>query len=157
YQLGILAEESGSRVLQICTDSVYTGSKGSYVESDLSDATDVYGRTKSLGEVRLPNVHCLRCSIVGPELEGCAFVLEWLRQQPGLAKVTGYTNHLWNGVTTLHFVKLCIGLMTSECDLPFMQHVIPADVVTQAELLRRLAWEFGRRDITVESVEAEAK
>lgn len=155
YQLGIIAEESGARVLQICTDSVYTGSKGSYVESDLSDATDVYGRTKSLGEVRLPNVHCLRCAIVGPELEGSAFILEWFRRQPRLAKVIGYANHYWNGLTTLHFVKLCIGLMTSQYDLPYMQHVIPADVVSEAELLHCFAREFGRRDVIIEAVEAE--
>ena len=56
-----------ARILQIATDCVYSGAKGHYVESDKHDALDTYGKTKSLGEVSMPNINHLRCSIIGPE------------------------------------------------------------------------------------------
>jgi len=157
YQLGVAAEESGARVLQICTDCVYTGAKGKYVETDRDDATDVYGRTKSLGEVRLPNVYCLRCSIIGPEAGGGVFLLEWLRQQPHDARLIGFTNHYWNGITTLHFARICQGVMTYQPDLPILQHIVPTGEVSKAGLLSLIGAEFDRRDITVDEVEAETK
>jgi dTDP-4-dehydrorhamnose reductase len=157
YQIGVAADESGARVLQICTDRVYTGAKGRYLESDRHDATDVYGRTKSLGEVRLPNVFCLRCSIIGPEAGRGVFLLEWFRQLTRDARITGFTNHYWNGVTSLHFAKICLGVIRHEPDLPILQHVIPADGTSKAELLDRFGKEFGRRDIKVDAIEAETK
>ena len=54
------AEKIGAKVIQIATDCVYSGANGSYIESDLHDATDTYGKTKSLGEVPALNVMHLR-------------------------------------------------------------------------------------------------
>ena len=62
------------RILQIATDCVYSGAKGRYLETDVHDALDVYGKTKSLGECYFPNSHHLRCSIIGPEQIGRAHV-----------------------------------------------------------------------------------
>src|SRR5271167_3285972 len=67
HELGRYASSVGARVLQIATDCVYSGAKGFYKESDAHDALDVYGKTKSIGESWQPNVHHLRCSIIGPE------------------------------------------------------------------------------------------
>lgn len=55
------------RIIQIATDGVYSGLHGPYDEGAPHDAQDVYGRTKSLGEVCDSHVVLLRCSIVGPE------------------------------------------------------------------------------------------
>ena len=66
----------GARVLQIATDCVYSGAQGAYVETDLHDALDVYGKTKSLGECQEPNVYHLRCSIIGPEPKDFKFLIE---------------------------------------------------------------------------------
>ena len=49
---------------------------GVYVETDLHDALDVYGKTKSLGECQEPNVYHLRCSIIGPEPKDFKFLIE---------------------------------------------------------------------------------
>ena len=70
YLISHRAEAIGAQVLQIATDCVYSGDTGSYSEHHQHDARDVYGKTKSLGEVRAPHVHNLRCSIVGPEFDG---------------------------------------------------------------------------------------
>jgi dTDP-4-dehydrorhamnose reductase len=144
-----------SRILQIATDCVYSGSRGCYLESDAQDALDVYGKTKSLGEVWLSNVNHLRCSIIGPEPRNYVSLLEWFRRQPSNAKVSGYTNHTWNGVTTLHYAKLCHGIIKNDIPLPHIQHVIPDGDITKHDLLDCFARCYGRNDIQITATEAQ--
>ena len=150
------AEKVGCKVLQIVTDCVYSGITGSYTESSPHDATDVYGKAKSLGEVCSPNVHHLRCSIIGPEPEGRPkdSLLEWFLGQPQGATVKGYTNHRWNGITTLAFAKLCHGLMQEGIELLLAQHITPLDVVSKYYLLHHIACFYGRDDIQLDVAEA---
>ena len=149
HQIARQAQKGGARVIQIATDCVYSGSKGSYLESDPHDALDAYGKTKSLGEVTHAQVHHLRCSIIGPEPKERKFLLEWFRGQPQKAKVSGYVNHRWNGVTTLHFARLCRGIIAQNISLAHLQHVVPAGDVTKCELLQSFALHFKREDISV--------
>ncbi len=154
YRLAQAAALNGAKVLQIATDCVYSGAKGQYVESDLHDALDAYGKTKSLGETNLSHVHHLRCSIIGPEPKAFVSLLEWFRRQPQNAVMNGYTNHHWNGVTTFHFAKICRGIITTNMTLPHLQHVVPTGTISKAELLEIFAKEYQRRDITINPVEA---
>ena len=116
HRLARAAERTGCRVLQIATDCVYSGARGDYRESDAHDALDVYGKTKSLGEVHSPMVHHLRCSIIGPELQHHMSLLDWFLGQPEGASLQGFVNHRWNGVTTLHFARLCRAIWTARPD-----------------------------------------
>lgn len=135
--------------IQIATDCVYSGTKGAYVETDLHDATDVYGKTKSLGES--PQVKNLRCSIIGPELKNHKSLLDWFLAQE---RANGFVNHYWNGITTLHYSKMVQGILREGIELPPVQHIVPRDVVTKAELLRIIAKAYDR-DIPVTDVIAE--
>jgi len=154
YRLAHAAARLGSRVLQIATDCVYSGHTGNYRESSAHDPLDVYGKSKSLGEVRSSCVHHLRCSIVGPESKDGASLLEWFLRQPSGANVRGYTNHHWNGITTLQFARTCHGIIRSSLSLPHLQHLVPLDRVTKSELLRSFAQAFGRPDTCIEPSEA---
>lgn len=91
------------RLVHISTDCVFSGVKGKYVESDLPDAADVYGRTKTLGEAPEDSL-VIRTSIVGPELHRKVGLYEWFRAQ---SSCKGFTNHFWNGLTTKQLAK-CI-------------------------------------------------
>ncbi len=143
------AGEAGARVVQIATDCVYGGARGGYAEGAPHDALDVYGKTKSLGEVAAPGVHNLRCSIVGPERRGHRSLLEWLRRQPPGATLEGWVDHRWNGVTTRAFARLCRGLVERGPALPARAHWLPADAVTKHELLTLFARALGRHDLKV--------
>ena len=154
HLLGELARGADARILQIATDCVYSGSRGEYVESDPHDALDVYGKTKSLGESFQENVHHLRCSIIGPEPKDFKFLIEWFRRQPRDATVKGFVNHRWNGVTTLHFARLCEGIITRGLSLSHLQHVVPSGSMTKAAMLHAFAAAFARRDVRIEDVEA---
>jgi dTDP-4-dehydrorhamnose reductase len=154
FELTRVAGAAGAQVIQIATDCVFSGATGRYLESSPHDALDVYGKTKSLGEAPLPGMHLLRCSIIGPEPSSPTFLLEWLRRQPAGASVNGYVDHLWNGVTTHAFARLCLGIVSGGITAPRLQHVIPDGDVTKADLLVMIAKAYGREDITVVPTQA---
>jgi dTDP-4-dehydrorhamnose reductase len=153
-KLAAAAEASSARVIQIATDCVYSGRTGKYVEGDAHDATDVYGKSKSLGEVTSERFLHLRCSIIGPEKKGFVSLLEWFRRQPKGAALNGYRNHDWNGVTTLHFAKVCQGIIRSGSKISGLQHLVPTGDITKAALLRSFAEHLGRGDVTIKEVDA---
>jgi dTDP-4-dehydrorhamnose reductase len=154
HLLAQAAEKTGCRVLQIATDCVYSGSRGHYTETDNHDALDVYGKTKSLGEVFSSRVCHLRCSIIGPEPKGHVSLMDWLLHQAHNSNVNGYTNHLWNGLTTWHFARICLGVIKRDIELPQVQHIVPDGTISKAELLQYLAREYHREDIKITHIEA---
>lgn len=148
HRLAAESARRGQRVIQIATDGVYSGAGGPYDELAAHDALDVYGKTKSLGEVRAPSMIHLRCSIIGPELTTARSFLAWALSSPVGARLSGYTAQQWNGITTLHFAKICAGVIAgAEVDSP--QHIVPADSVSKAELLELALAEYGRDDVVV--------
>ncbi len=147
--LGQVAMESGFKVLQIATDCVYSGRKGSYVETDPFDATDVYGKTKSLGEVPSDSFMHLRVSIIGPEAGRSTSLFEWVRNQPKNAQINGFTDHEWNGVTTYHFGKLCLGIIRKDLFRAGTFHIVPGSRLSKYELVRALAQRADREDIQI--------
>lgn len=154
----LLAAEAEVRelpVVQIATDCVYSGISGSYYEDAPHDPLDVYGKSKSLGEARSPFVLNLRASIIGREMGRASSLVEWFLDSPPGAKLRGFSNHRWNGVTTVAFARVVAGIISSGSFSPGVQHLIPADLVTKGELLRLLARFSGRSDIRVQDFEAD--
>jgi dTDP-4-dehydrorhamnose reductase len=149
YALGAEARLRGTRIIQIATDCVFSGVSAPYDEEAPHDPLDVYGKTKSLGEVPATPFTHLRCSIIGPELGQPRSLLGWLLSQPQDGEVPGFTNHHWNGVTTYHFGRLCRGIIRGGLAPNSPQHVVPADTVSKAELLAIAANGFGRNDLSV--------
>jgi dTDP-4-dehydrorhamnose reductase len=92
------------------TDCVFDGKKGEpYDINDHADAADAYGWSKRLGEVAVkdrPNTIVMRVSIIGPDQnrEGKG-LLAWFLSNPEGSELKGFTNHLWNGITTLEWCK----------------------------------------------------
>jgi dTDP-4-dehydrorhamnose reductase len=149
-ELAALAQSQGFRVVHVTTDCVFSGARGTYSEPDLHDATDVYGKSKSLGEAPSTMVLNLRCSVVGPELRGYASLLEWLIRQPEGAVITGYTDHLWNGVTARALGDIIAGMLRSGHAPRGVVHLVPGDTVSKAELCSLILDAWGRRDVSVE-------
>jgi dTDP-4-dehydrorhamnose reductase len=150
-RLAAAARQTGSRIIQIATDGVFSGGDAPYAEDTPHDAEGVYERSTSDGEIDAPHVLNLRCSIVGTEeRRPPRSLLGWALSQPKGATIAGYTNHRWNGVTTLHFAKLCRGVISEGGPhLPSPLHVVPADAVSKAELLELALSAFERTDVTV--------
>jgi len=154
YELAEVCWKTGARMVHFTTDCVFLGNGGRggaynhYRERDVHDATSLYARTKSLGEVlNNKSVFNLRCSVIGPEPEGRSVsLMEWfLRNSPRV--VVGYGDHFWNGVTTLAISKVIRGMILNAEDLGFGQfprvhHLVPKGQVSKAGLLRIIAKEF---------------
>ena len=131
-----------ARIIQICTDCVYSGEDGDYDENAPYSPTDIYGRTKCLGEVESARVYNLRTSIIGPDGKG-KFLFDKVKNA-GTERWFGYTNHLWNGITTLAFSKICYGIIKNDLNLiDTFQHIVPTDVVTKNELVKIIAEVYG--------------
>ncbi len=144
------ANQRTQRVINFATDGVFSGRQGPYDERAVRDADGVYARSKCLGEVRASHVVNLRCSIIGPEAPPATSLLGWALSQPAGATITGYTNHLWNGLTTFHLARVCAALIGGTVsELPATLHVVPGDGVSKAELLTDAVRAFGRDDLTV--------
>lgn len=143
-----------SKIIQIATDCVWDGARGKYTETDAHNAIDVYGKTKSLGEVPADNFLNLRCSIIGREQKNFYSLLEWFLHQPQNAKLNGFRNHLWNGLTTDAFADICIAMIGNNMWFNGQQHIIPSDILSKAQMLRVFADHFGRKDIQITDMDA---
>jgi dTDP-4-dehydrorhamnose reductase len=138
--LANVAEELGLRVLHVSTDGVFAANAGRCFEDTAASASDVYGRSKSLGEAVSPRVVNVRCSLVGPDGAGGRGLFEWFRRQPRGARVRGFTDQIWNGVTTVQLAELSRLLAEPErfdavrAEGP-VHHFCPNRTVTKHDLL----------------------
>jgi dTDP-4-dehydrorhamnose reductase len=156
FPFSLIKIPSDVRVIQIATDCVFQGLTGQYSEISPHDPLDVYGKTKSLGEVVSPNFLNLRCSIIGREKGTQKSLIEWVLSQPRNAKLNGFTNHMWNGITTLAFAKAVNGLINEGLDFSerSIQHIVPDDSVNKFVLLKKIAEVFDRKDLEISEVES---
>ena len=138
---------------QIGTDCVFSGKKGNYLEGDFQDADDLYGKSKIVGEIPAENKLIIRSSIIGPESGDGRSLLNWFIKNNS-EEVSGFKNHLWNGVTTLNFSKVVQGIINNENYNFDLQHLIPANSVNKAELLKLIKNNF-EKEIKINEINAE--
>ena len=149
YALDELAGDLGFKIIQIATDCVFSGLKGKYKETDLHDAIDTYGKTKSLGEVPSENMMNLRVSIIGPEAGRSTSLFEWVRNQPENSEIKGYSDHYWNGVTSNGFARICRGIIENNGFVAGTYHLLPSDSTTKFDLVTEIANKCDRKDIKI--------
>ena len=122
HQLAAVLSEWGGRLIHISTDCVFDGRRGGYTEEDLTNAEDLYGRTKAMGETTAPNTLTLRTSIIGRELRTHRSLLDWALSQ-NHRTVNGFRQAWWSGVTTNHLAALIVNLIGEHPTLSGIYHV----------------------------------
>jgi len=142
HRLARACGEAGIRMIHIGTDCVFSGEKGNYVESDLPDATDLYGRTKFLGEVDSPNCVTLRTSIIGHELSGRHGLIEWFLAQEG--SVRGFARAVFSGLPTVELAGVVADCVLPNEGLTGLYHVSSAPI-SKYELLGLVMERYGKR------------
>lgn len=159
FPLKIAKEISGTntRVIQIATDCVFNGESGSYSELSPHNAIDVYGRSKSLGEIPSMEFMHLRVSIIGREAGTNYSLVDWFLSRPQNAEIDGYANHKWNGITTIAFAKIAGGIIQNDCFKSGTINVTPKDQVSKYELLWLLRKYFNRLDIVINPIDTPKK
>lgn len=161
HKLSAFAKERGIKVIHISTDGVFSGKAEYYNEDAIHDCTDLYGITKSLGEVVDDHFLNLRCSIIGPSPFEKGGLLEWFLQQPDDTVVPGYTNHIWHGVSTYQFGKLCLKIIEEDYfgklrEESFVFHFAPNEPITKYQLLCLFRDNFGK-NIKVEAMQSDKR
>jgi dTDP-4-dehydrorhamnose reductase len=126
HRLRRACELLGARLIHVSTDCVFSGAKGNYKESDIPDATDLYGRSKLLGEVAEKNSITLRTSIIGRELSGNNGLVEWFLSEKG--KVRGFTKAIFSGFTTDELVRVIVQHVLPNPQLSGLWHVSSAPI-----------------------------
>jgi len=92
------------RLIHISTDCVFSGKSGCYNEDDLNDAKDVYGKSKSLGEIaEEKNCITIRTSTIGHEIIHKNGLLEWFLSQN---TCNGYTKAVFSGIPTIILAQI---------------------------------------------------
>ncbi len=108
--LNEICEEMNAKLIHISTDCVFDGTKGNYTEDDLSDAYDLYGKSKFLGEVNYGKTMTLRTSIIGNEITNNTHgLIDWFLVQNGV--INGYKQAVFSGVTTFELTKIILDII----------------------------------------------
>jgi len=146
------ASDNNTRYFQIGTDCVFSGKDGNYNEKNYLDAEDLYGKSKIVGEILGGNKYVIRSSVIGPEEGNGKSLLNWFLNNES-SEVSGFKNHLWNGVTTLNFAKVLNGLIQNNNYSFDLHHLIPSDIVDKAQLLNYFKTYFDKK-IDINEVDA---
>lgn len=150
HQLADLSEEFGFRLITVSTDCVFDGIKGSYSEDDVPNATDLYGKSKNLGELTDGNCLTLRTSIIGRELGSAHSLVEWFMSNQGKT-VKGFVNAIYSGFPTVVFADIIADLIENHSELSGLYHV-SSDPINKFDLLTLIKAEYDL-DIEIERFE----
>jgi dTDP-4-dehydrorhamnose reductase len=141
HRLSHLCRRAGARLVQIGSDGVFSGNRGSYTEDDAPDADDVYGISKLLGEVTEPHAITLRTSIIGHELQSGSGLLEWFLSQQDQCRA--YTRAIFSGFPTIGLADLVRDVVIPRPDLHGVYHVA-SEPISKFDLLRLVAKRYGK-------------
>lgn len=142
---------NGPKILTLSTDCVYDGMLGRYDERHPHSANDIYGKSKSLGEPS--DCMVLRTSIIGPEYDyrGRHF-LSWVKSCDG-GGATGFTDHLWNGLTTLELSRCIRDIIRDGLYEDGVSHLFSTDI-SKYEMIKEIARAY---DLSIELTSLEKK
>lgn len=146
HRLSMISRTAKARMIHISTDCVFNGDKGEYKETDPSDAEDLYGRTKYLGEVDYSHCVTLRTSIIGHELKTEFSLVDWFLSQEN--KTKGYTKAIYSGFPTVELVNIITNYVVPNDKLFGVYHV-SSNAISKYELLKVISKEYGK-EIAIE-------
>jgi len=141
HHLARLCALSGARLLQMSTDCVFSGDKGNYTEADTSDATDLYGKSKYLGEVSYPNALTIRTSIIGHELQSQHSLVDWFLSQN--ENCNGYSKAIFSGFPTIVLSEIIHDFILVNQKLSGVYHVA-ASPISKFDLLSLISDVYGK-------------
>jgi dTDP-4-dehydrorhamnose reductase len=140
-KMAVIANKLDFRFVNISTDCVFDGKKGFYSETDISDATDLYGRSKSFGETVGENCLTLRTSIIGREIETAHSLVEWFISNRG-GKVKGFRKAVYTGFPTVILADIIGNLIENFPNLQGLYHV-SSEPINKFDLLNLVNKFYG--------------
>lgn len=143
HRLAELCQLAGARMIHISTDCIFSGEKGAYVETDESDAKDLYGKSKYLGELHDgKNSITLRTSIIGHELCSERSLIDWFLSQEG--EVSGFGKAVFSGLPTVELARVIADYVIPQEQLAGLYHV-SAEPIDKFSLLGLVGQIYGKK------------
>lgn len=141
HRITMVCRAAKARMIHISTDCVFDGKKGNYTEKDPTNADDLYGRTKMLGEVAYPHCLTLRTSIIGHELKTRLGLVEWFLSQKG--PVRGFRKAVYSGFPTIELARIITDFVLPDPGLNGIMNVSAAPI-NKYDLLMMVARRYGK-------------
>lgn len=138
---------TNSKIIHLSTDCVFSGKDGNYNELSKTDGDGIYSKTKICGEINNSKDLTIRTSIIGPELKNGTGFFEWVFNNKN-KKINGYSNHIWNGLTTLQLAYLINDIICNRKNISGIVHIY-SDIVSKYEL-SKLINEIYNLNINIE-------
>ena len=157
--LPIFLESLQKKIIHPSTDCEFSGEVKpgyQYTKRDQRNAKDVYGQSKALIsekiENQFKNTKIIRVSIIGHELKTNLALLNWFLAQT--TNVNGYTNHYWNGITTLEWAKICENIIQNWKKYPKLNQCGTKKNKSKFELLNIIK-KIYKKDIKIKKFKTE--
>ena len=142
HRLDKICSLTGIRLIQFSTDCVFSGKKGMYRETDKSDADDLYGKSKYIGEVHeSTSTTTLRTSVIGHELDSVNGLSDWFLSQTGAVK--GYKKAIFSGIPSFELARIIEKYVVTNSKIRGLYHV-SAEPINKLSLLKLVAKEYGK-------------
>jgi len=142
HKLAKLCSLLDARLIHISTDCVFSGRKGGYKEEDECDASDLYGLSKNIGEVKYDNCLTIRTSMIGHELNSSNSLVDWFLHQEG--QVNGYSKAIFSGLPTVELANVINSYILPDSDLHGLYHV-SAEQISKFDLLNLVSKIYNKK------------
>ena len=156
--LPVFLETMRIRTIHPSTDCEFSGLipyPEKYAKNTVRDASDDYGASKARISERIENgftsTKVIRTSIIGHETGGNKLLMDWFLNSEGTVK--GYSNHYWNGITTLFWCELMWEMVNDWENFGRLTQ-IGTEGISKFELLRLIKDVYGK-DINIEPFETD--
>ena len=148
-----ITKNTKTKVIHISTDCVFSGKRGNYTEADVKDGLGFYAQSKALGEIDNTKDVTIRTSIIGPEINTKGIgLLHWFLSQPLDAKLNGYSNAYWTGLTTFELAKVVHEIIKQ--NISGIIQVVPNEKINKYELLRLFNAIFRNNQLEIANYDA---
>ena len=145
-------ESTGKLIIHPSTDCEFSGNLPPgevYTKKSIRDATDAYGQSKAkiskMIEDDFTHTKIIRTSIIGHE-NGTQFsLLDWFLSQTD--EVNGFTNHYWNGITTVQWAEMCGKIIKDWSNFPILNQFGTETQYSKFELLKCIKEVYGKDTI----------
>jgi dTDP-4-dehydrorhamnose reductase len=126
----------------------YSKSKIIHPGTDCEMDNDNYGISKKIARDFIvnssKNTKSIKTSIIGPELNTKASLMEWFLSNQDGSTVNGYTQYFWNGNTTLTWAEQCYHHIM-EWDYFESETILSSECISKKEILDSINDVFNRK------------
>ena len=135
HNLAKWGKNNNKKIIHFSTDCVFNGKKGLYSDNSVTNAEDLYGKSKALGELNYNNTLTIRSSFIGQELFDKTELLDWFISKNN-EQIKGYNKVYYSGVSSNFMAKAVKEIILNYIDIFGIYNLAPTNPISKFELLK---------------------